>query len=203
VVRHRRPLNIRDDGLPAVIGPLVTVGGVDMAVLLEVDSGMVLDAWVRGGLGDAEALGAGHADVVRALLAVAGPPVRELVLSEGCHRHHLVRCVTDPSGGRLALAVVVAGSSRIVRRTRRRLRALPDVCLTTGPWIPSSGLGGPPPPAQGTRAEWAPTITTIDTGVIHRVRTAGVTAPVPAPRRGPAPPSALPPARRGGDGWPP
>jgi hypothetical protein len=201
MVRHRRPVNIRDDGLPAVIGPLAAAGGVDMAVLLEVDSGMVLDAWVRGGLGDAEALGAGHADVVRALLVVAGPPVRELVLSEDSHRHHLVRCVTDPSGGRLALAVVVTGSSRIVRRTRRRLRELPDACLTTGPWIPSSGLGGPRP-AQGVAAEWAPTLTLVDTGAIHRVRTGGVTAPAPAPRRGPAPPSALPPARRGA-GWPP
>lgn len=201
-MRHRRPVNIRDDGLPAVIGPLVTAGGVDMAVVLEVDSGMVLDAWARGGLGDAEALGAGHADVVRALLAVAGPPVRELVLSEDSHRHHLLRCVTDPFGGRLALAVVVTGPSRIVRRTRRRLRELPDACLTTGPWIPSSGLGGPPP-ARDVPVEWAPTLALIDTAVIHRVGPGGATPPAPAPRRGPAPPSALPPARRGSDGGPP
>ena len=48
MARHRRPVNVRDDGLTAVLGPLVTVGGVERAVLLDVDSGMVLDAWARG-----------------------------------------------------------------------------------------------------------------------------------------------------------
>ena len=48
MARHRRPVNVRDDGLPAVLGPLVTDGGVERAVLLDVDSGMVLDAWARG-----------------------------------------------------------------------------------------------------------------------------------------------------------
>ena len=48
MARHRRPVNVRDDGLPAVLGPLITVGGVERAVLLDVDSGMVLDAWARG-----------------------------------------------------------------------------------------------------------------------------------------------------------
>src|SRR5205085_1900859 len=48
VARHRRPVNVRDDGLTAVLGPLITVGAVERAVLLDVDSGMVLDAWARG-----------------------------------------------------------------------------------------------------------------------------------------------------------
>jgi len=77
VARHRRPVNVRDDGLPAVLGPLITAGGIELAVLLEVDSGMVLDAWAQDGeaaTSDAEALGARHADVLGALLAMPGAP---------------------------------------------------------------------------------------------------------------------------------
>lgn len=270
MARHRRPVNVRDDGLPAVLGPLVTVGGLDLAILLDVDSGMVLDAWARGdgaaqaqaipddaawlgfaqaedgygrtdscgaagddagrlggaratgGVGDGvagaepragravafggagavvagaavgvgingnrsdgrgpargdrpdapvaahqavprnrlswaiagrrgaapgidpETLGALHADVVRALLALAGSPPGELSLVvDG--RHHLVRCVADPAGGRLALAVVVTGSQWVVRRVRRHLRQLPDAGLTTGPWILSWAVGPAPRP---------------------------------------------------------
>jgi hypothetical protein len=146
VARHRRPVNVRDDGLPAVLGPLITAGGIELAVLLDVDSGMVLDAWARGGeaeTSDAEALGARHADVVRALLALAGAPPAELALTVN-GRHHLVRCVADPAGGRLALAVVVVGTPWVVRRARRHLRQLPDAGLTTGPWILSWAIGPRP-----------------------------------------------------------
>jgi len=244
VARHRRPVNVRDDGLTAVLGPLITVGGVERAVLLDVDSGMVLDAWARGeasssdsalsgtgspdhgpasgpgsaqsdetvpdgamfgagsahGLGpdpggapsgparsdetvpggvarpgfgslwrslrgdppfdpgadrtetpgDVEAFGARHADLVRALLALPGSPPAELSLVVD-DRHHLLRCVADPAGGRLALAVVVAGSPWVVRRVRRHLRQLPDAGLTTGPWLLTWAVGPPPtpwPPAE-------------------------------------------------------
>jgi hypothetical protein len=196
VARHRRPVNVRDDGLTAVLGPLVTVGGVERAVLLDVDSGMVLDAWacgeapggaemassaetVPGGgarpgigslwrslgggdrpagpggdtaeaaSGDVEAFGARHADLVRALLALPGSPPAELSLVvDDCH--HLLRCVADPAGGRLALAVVVVGSPWVVRRVRRHLRQLPDAGLTTGPWLLTWAVGPPPAP-------WPPT----------------------------------------------
>ncbi len=192
MARHRRPVSVRDDGLAAVIGPLVAFCGIDLAVLVEVDSGMVLDAWVRGGPGevagsDAEALGAGHADVVRALLAVAGSPAGELVLTENGHRHHLVRCVADPAGGRLALAVVVVGPSRVVRRTRRHLRQLPDASLTAGPWILSLGHEGPPVEVPVPASMGVPPVP------------AAAFPQVPAQLRGPAPPSALPPARRADD----
>jgi hypothetical protein len=193
VARHRRPVNVRDDGLTAVLGPLVTVGGVERAVLLDVDSGMVLDAWAcgeapqsagseetvpgggarpgigslwrsRGAVGrpagtdgdtavaggDVEAFGARHADLVRALLALPGSPPAELSLVVD-DRHHLLRCVADPAGGRLALAVVVVGSPWVVRRVRRHLRQLPDAGLTTGPWLLTWAVGPPPtpwPPAE-------------------------------------------------------
>ena len=146
MARHRRPVNVRDDGLPAVLGPLITAGGIERAVLLEVDSGMVLDAWAKGGEAetpDAEALGARHADVVRALLALPGSPPAELALTVDS-RHHLVRCVADPAGGRLALAVVVNSTPWVVRRVRRHLRQLPDAGLTTGPWMLSWAIGPRP-----------------------------------------------------------
>ena len=55
------------------------------------------------------------------------------------------------AGGRLALAVVVAGSPWVVRRVRRHLRQLPDAGLTTGPWLLTWAVGPPPtpwPPAE-------------------------------------------------------
>jgi hypothetical protein len=269
VARHRRPVNVRDDGLPAVLGSLVNEGGVERAVLLDVDSGMVLDAWARGegvapdaaaaggganpdaggdtvpgggravvdgasfgggaaavvgswfgagaaldggaalgagaGPADVEALGARHADLVRALFALAGTPPAELSLAVD-DRHHLVRCVADPAGGRLALAVVVAGSSWVVRRVRRHLRQLPDAGLTTGPWILSWAMGpspAPKPPVDRPRASdragssWAERPTGEPAAVI------GGRLPSPAaqPQSGgaegwPAPPPA------GADGWP-
>jgi hypothetical protein len=349
VARHRRPVNVRDDGLTAVLGPLITVGGVERAVLLDVDSGMVLDAWTRGeasssdsavpgtgsgdhgpasgagsaqsdetvpdgamfgagsapGLGpepggapsgsgsvrsdetvpggvlrpgfgslwrslhgdhpadpvvdrtetpgDVEAFGARHADLVRALLALPGSPPAELSLVVD-DRHHLLRCVADPAGGRLALAVVVAGSPWVVRRVRRHLRQLPDAGLTTGPWLLTWAVGPPPtpwPPAEQpllsgaaepvlderaavavdgrhplAPAEWPPH-DGWPAGAVDDRQAApadphpladGVLPPslgepwsepahdgsddpaaaVPDPRRGPAPPSALPPARSAG-----
>jgi len=242
VARHRRPVNVRDDGLTAVLGPLVTVGGVERAVLLDVDSGMVLDAWacgeapessgsaetVPGGgawpgigslwrslgavgrpygaggdaaeAGDVEAFGARHADLVRALLALRGSPPAELSLVVD-DRHHLLRCVADPAGGRLALAVVVVGSPWVVRRVRRHLRQLPDAGLTTGPWLLTWAVGPPPtpwPPAEpGTDGLPPPPAPGLPAHTGSDEATADPSA-VPDPRRGPAPPSALPPARSAG-----
>jgi hypothetical protein len=95
--------------------------------------------------GDVEAFGARHADLVRALLALPGSPPGELTLVVD-DRHHLLRCVVDPAGGRLALAVVVAGSPWVVRRVRRHMRQLPDAGLTTGPWLLTWAVGPPPAP---------------------------------------------------------
>jgi hypothetical protein len=212
-------VNVRDDGLPAVLGPLTTVGGIELAVLLEVDSGMVLDAWAQGGeaeTSDAEALGARHADVLRALLALPGAPPAELsLIVDG--RHHLVRCVADPAGGRLALAVVVSSTPWVVRRVRRHLRQLPDAGLTTGPWMLSWAIGPrstsapiavrPRGQIAGSAQSSFPVIphtateasaVASDGDQVISTPAAGSTAAVPDPRRGPAPPSALPPARSAG-----
>jgi len=226
VARHRRPVSVRDDGLPAVLGSLITSGGIELAVLLEVDSGMVLDAWAKGGEAetpDAEALGARHADVVRALLALVGSPPGELALTVD-NRHHVVRCVADPAGGRLALAVVVNGTPWVVRRVRRHLRQLPDAGLTTGPWMLSWAISPRPQPrpvAQRPTTTAPPGPPTADParftpdglsmvrvgdpasllaagGQVTAAPTTGPTTTVPDPRRGPAPPSALPPARTAG-----
>jgi hypothetical protein len=195
-------LTVRDDGILAVIAPIVAACRVEVAVLVDVGSGMALDTWVRGDdQGDQEALGAAQADVVRALVAL-GTPSAEFVLSQHGCRHHVVRSVVDPCGGRLALAVVVGGSARAARRALRRIRELPAGCLTAGPLPLPAGQTAreDPPPAGRHRAEGGrlPALAQIDTGwVVPPVRLAGRRAErVVAPRRGPAPPSALPPARR-------
>ncbi|HEY0815414.1 MAG TPA: hypothetical protein VGE11_19260 [Pseudonocardia sp.] len=230
MARHRRPLTVHDDGLAAVIAPIVTACAIDVAVLVDVDSGMLLDAWVRGGLGEVETLGAAHADAVRALLD-AGPPATELILSEDDRRHHVLRSVADPSGGRLVLAVVATGSPRLLRRLRGRLREVSDASLTAGPSIPPEDPEDLPMPAQVPQqaqmvagqmmagqtpmvaAQEVPALAQMDTGRALRppplrpppLRPApagpfpadGVVVPLPAPRRGPAPPAALPPGRHG------
>ena len=119
MARHRRPVNVRDDGLPAVLGPLITAGGVELAVLVDVDSGMVLDAWAQGGeaeTSDAEALGARHADVVRALFALAGAPPAELGLT--------VRTSEDHEQTRVCIRWLTCGNAEGVGRGR----------VTTGVW---------------------------------------------------------------------
>jgi hypothetical protein len=185
------PVSVRDDGLAAVIRPARRVLRDRPGRLVEVDSGMVLDAWVRGGPGEVAGGDAGRSapdtrtSCGRCSPSPGRPPVSWS--SPSGHRHHLVRCVADPAGGRLALAVVVVGPSRVVRRTRRHLRQLPDASLTAGPWILSLGHEGPPvevpvPASMGVPPE-----------------PAAAFPQVPAQLRGPAPPSALPPARRADD----
>jgi hypothetical protein len=203
VARHRRPITVRDDGLAAVVDPLVTACAIDVAVLVDVESGMLLDAWVRGGLGDAETLGAAHADTVRALLC-AGPPATELILSEDDRRHHVLRSVADPSGGRMVLAVVVTGSPRLLRRVRSKLREVPEACLTAGPLEAPEDHEDLQLPAQVRQAaQEVPALAQMDTGRALRsgpmgsVPMGGPPLPLPMPRRGPAPPAALPPGRYG------
>lgn len=145
MARHRHAVNVREDGLAAVLGPLLRDSRVVAAVLVDVDSGMVLDAWsaVRDGAPDLELLGAQHAEVVRGSLALLrawprpdGPAAAEaceVVLgAEGGFRH-LLRTVPDPHGDRLALAVVVNGPQRVLDRVSRRLRSVAVDALTAGP----------------------------------------------------------------------
>lgn len=151
---------MRADGLAAVLGRLLNDRRVLGAVLVDVDSGMVLDTCsaradpdergLAGGIGgvDPEVVGAGHAELSRVALALpgrAGPETAgdELVVSLGPARHHLLRAVPDPHGDRLVLAVVVQGSRRFAERVRRRLRGVPADALTAGPTVVRRpGTGG-------------------------------------------------------------
>jgi hypothetical protein len=148
--------NVRVDGIAVVLGPLLRDPRIRAAALVDVDSGMVLDAWSAAGRGavpaageppDLELLGAQHAEVVRCALALLrswpgpggsgsgspGPETCEVVLGADGGQQHLVRTVPDPHGDRLALAVVVDGPPRVLDRVRRRLRAVSVDALTAGP----------------------------------------------------------------------
>lgn len=167
--RHRHAINVRADGLAAVLGPLLRDPRIRVATLVDVDSGMVLDAC--GAAPDLEVLGASQAELVRIALGLLAAPTCEVVVEAGGERHHIVRVVPDPHGGRLALSVVVDGSRRAVERTRRRLREVSDAALTAGPtmsrrpvvggplsggWIGGPLLSGPTHPAFPPGPPWAP-----------------------------------------------
>jgi hypothetical protein len=140
VGRHRHAVNVRADGLAAVLGPLLRDSRVRAAALVDVDSGMLLDAYVADRAGpDPEMLGAGHAELMRVARAVlhGSRPYDsgyEVVLSDAV-RHHLLRIVPDPHGDRLALSVVVDGPPRVLDRIRKRLRAVSADALTAGPTV--------------------------------------------------------------------
>ncbi len=140
--RHRHALNVRLDGLAPVLGRLLDDPRIRSAALVDVESGMVLDACGPDrGVDplDLEVQSAGHADLVRVTLAVlhgatGGPPGPcEVVADDGAGRHHVVRVLPDGPGGPLALSVVVAGPERVVARVRRRLRRVSSAALTAGP----------------------------------------------------------------------
>lgn len=182
VGRHRHAINVRTDGLASVLGTLVQDSAVLAALLVDVDSGMVLDACgpelAGGGNGlDQEQLGAAHGDLMRLALGPAvgaGPGAGEppggceIVVSLDGGRHLVLRRVPDPYGDRLALSVLVAGPPRALRRTRRRLREVSAAALTAGPTVSLR-------PVAGT---WVPGVTEE--------------RPAPAPRPQPMP------ARAGG-----
>jgi hypothetical protein len=149
-------VNVRADGIAVVLGPLLSDARITAAALVDVDSGMVLDAWSAPGPGgdpadpadpavgapDLEMLGAQHAEVVRcalALLAAYPHPggsradACEVVLGTDGGHQHLLRTVPDPHGDRLALAVVVDGPPRVLDRVRKRLRSVSVDALTAGP----------------------------------------------------------------------
>jgi len=145
-------VNVRADGIAVVLVPLLSDARITAAALVDVDSGMVLDAWsaapaddrttAPAGPPDLELIGAQHAEVVRCALALlrawpsaAGPDADtcEVVLGADRGHHHLLRTVPDPHGDRLALAVVVDGPSRVLDRVRKRLRSVAVDALTAGP----------------------------------------------------------------------
>jgi len=176
--RHRHAINVRADGLSTVLGPLMRDAAVQAALLVDIDSGMVLDCCGRESAGtvvDQEQLGAAHGDLMRLALGPAfGPgaddpgrpePECEIVIGLDERRHLVLRRVRDPHGDRLALSVLIDGPPRVLRRTRRRLRDVSAAALTAGPttslrpiegeWHPGA-LPSPPPAPAPPRPAVAP-----------------------------------------------
>lgn len=161
VGRHRHAINVRADGLASVLGTLMQDAAVQAALLVDVDSGMVLDACgpqAGGAVFDQEQLGAAHGELMRLSLGPAfgfapNDPVPvddcEIVVALGGERHLVLGRVTDPHGDRLVLSVLVCGPPRAVRRTRRRLREVSAAALTAGPTVSLR-------PVEGT---WVPGVT--------------------------------------------
>jgi hypothetical protein len=194
--RHRHAVNVRADGLAAVLGPLLRDRAVRAATLVDVDSGMVLDACLGGAAGgaqgeglagDLELLGAGHAELVRVALGLLWSGECEVLIGVGGRRHHVARTVPDPHGDRLALAVVVDGPRRAAERTMRRLREVSEAALTAGPsTVRRPVMGAWPLPPTEQRAPLP---------VPH--------LPVPGPRPpGGPPPHVGPPPGSAGPGGP-
>jgi hypothetical protein len=217
VERRRHVVNVRVDGLAPVLGGLLRDVRVRSAGLIDVDSGMVLDAWTSDPDGaDLEVQGAGHADLVRVALGVLGDAVRPpgtsgtvlgegavMVVGEGAGPHHVLRVVRDSQGGLLALAVVVVGPERVVNRVRRRLRGISAAALTAGPSMVRrpSAVRRLLEMARGAPSRPAPTRDPPVLAPVPPARTPAYpgVAPLRVPDAAPAPPSALPPGpRRGG-----
>jgi hypothetical protein len=154
VSRHRHAINVRVDGLAAVLGPMSRDPALLVALLVDVDSGMVLDACAPaariadllspGATVDVEELGAGHGELMRlALGAVSAVADRvepslqdcEITVQLGARRYLVLRRVPDLHGDRLALSVLIDGPARSVRRVRRRLGQVSTSALTAGPSV--------------------------------------------------------------------
>lgn len=221
--RHRHAVNVRTDGLAAVLGPLARDPRVRAAALVDVDSGMVLDACgpdaAESGP-ETESRGAAHAELVRTVTALAaGPESCELVVHAADGSRHVLQQVVDPHGGRLALAVVVVGSSWVLSRLRRRLRAVSGAALTAGPsmalrptadgWEPNRLLPPAPPapaapgaPSTGEPARpdrdllWLPAASGPETDgpTVPALTGLPVPASEPLPRRRPGSAWTAPPA---------
>jgi hypothetical protein len=146
VGRHRHITCVRADGLSTVLASLLEDRRVVAATLVDLGSGLVLDACTRDAdLTDLELLGAGHADLARAAAAVTGSKPAfgaTMTVETPDGRVHLLREVPDPHGDRLVLAVVVAGSSRSVVRARQKMAAVPVEALTAGPSLQRRPVDG-------------------------------------------------------------
>ncbi len=172
--RNRPAAQVRRDGLAAVLGPPLDHPAIRSTALIDVASGMVLaTAGPRADpdpLADPELLGARHADLVRAAVALLGPSGdgadgdgTDVLVDAGPAGHHVVRVLPDPHGGHLALTAVVVGTRRVAERVRRRLRRVPAAALTAVP-VPGEPWHGP---AEGPRP----------------FRVAGSSGPQPPPRQ--------------------
>lgn len=215
--RHRHAVNVRTDGLAAVLGPLARDPRVRAAALVDVDSGMVLDSCgtdaAEGGP-ETESRGVAYAELVRTATALAaGAADCEVVVHAADGSRHMVRQVTDPHGGRLALAVVVDGSSWVLSRLRRRLRAVSAAALTAGPsmalrptadgWEPQRLLP-PAPPSPAAAPEPAGDPSRPDRDLLWRPATADAESDgptVPALTGLPVESSAPLPRRLPGSAW--
>ena len=196
-------VNIRADGIAVVLGPLLRDVRIVSAALVDVDSGMVLDAWSAAATDtstDLELIGAQHAEIVRTALALlhtwpaggGAPGTCEIVLCADGGARHLLRTVPDPLGDRLVLAVVVNGSQRVLDRVRKRLEAVSVDALTAGPSMTRRPLGGGwsfEPPGPDVPAHPGTGLVPMGSGS----RPSGGARP-PGPDRGgmPAPPGAGP-----------
>jgi predicted regulator of Ras-like GTPase activity (Roadblock/LC7/MglB family) len=146
--RHRAAASVRSDGLLAALAGLRGSDGITAAVLVDIESGLVLDGYTTDpAVPDLELLGAAHADLLGAAAALAEPGTEvEVLVGHGEGTHHLLRLVPDPHGDSLGLSVVARGSRRRAARLLERLRAVPIAALTAGPAVHRR-------PVQGT---WTP-----------------------------------------------
>jgi hypothetical protein len=192
MARHSHAVNVRADGLETVLGPLVHDPALLAALLVDVDSGMVLDGWTPRAAPDTavEEVGAAHAELMRiactaaTVLAPGADPAEdtvatsvEVVIDRSPGRHVVVRGVADPYGDRLALSVLVDGSPRAVRRVRRRLGAVSTAALTAGPTLSLRPRDGAWVPGAVERQE-----------PVVRSRRAAAPRPPAAPPSVPVPP---------------
>jgi hypothetical protein len=199
-------VNVRADGIAVVLGPLLRDVRIVAAALVDVDSGMVLDAWSAGGSAtgspDLELIGAQHAEILRCALevlrtwcgAAGAAEACEVVLGADGGVRHLLRTVPDPHGDRLALAVVVDGPQRVLDRVRRRLQTVSVDALTAGPSMirrPSGGGWSFDPPGPDVPAQPEPGAGLLPPGAGAR-RAPGPGVPLPREGRpvpGPGVPS--------------
>ncbi|MHC1561729.1 hypothetical protein ACR9E3_22435 [Actinomycetospora sp. C-140] len=136
MARHRHVVCVRDDGLSAVLRPLLDHRWIAAATLVDAASGFVLDGYATGRDDvDVERLGTGHAELARGAAAIdgVGGPSGEVTVATGDGRRHLLQPLADPHGDHLVLVVVVEGGALRARRVRRRLRTVSPDAVTAGP----------------------------------------------------------------------
>lgn len=220
MARHRHAVTVRADGLDAVLASVVNDARVVAAALVDVDSGMVLDACGPDAAAEAtmEVCAAGHAELVRVArglpgLADSDPATHAMTVSAGPSTHHLLRTIPDPHGDLLVLSVQVRGSKRFAERVRKRLNGVGADALTAGPTaVRRPGVGGwslgrPPAPGPAHPRPPFPVDDRLDPRQAHP-RAGGLFEPSP-PRGLPAQPVPAQPApaqpaptEAGRYGWP-
>jgi len=170
MARHRHAVNVRADGLTAVLGPLADDAAVRAALLIDIDSGMVLGATGHPTAADREMLGAVHGELMRlacgAMLGADGSDRTdpgaldtEVTVHRGPRQHVVVRRIADTYGDRLALSLLVEGPPWALRRVRRRLGRVSTAALTAGPTVslrPRDGAWVPGPVEERPALRTAP-----------------------------------------------